>query len=72
MHTSPTPSSPSQNFPKALTVSQFYEAIDKIIGINTLYEYVRSGRIKSFSIGRKYLIPRSEVDNFFLREIELN
>ncbi len=58
--------------PKVLSVRQFHAAIGAVIGINTLYEYARSGRIRSVRIGRKLLILASEVDEFFEREATLN
>ena len=57
---------------KAITVREFYEAIDGVIGLNTLYEFARSGRLKSVRIGRKLLILASEVDDFFEREANVN
>lgn len=53
---------------KVLTVNQFYEATGKMIGLNTIRAYAKSGRIKAISIGRKVLILASEVEDFFTRE----
>ena len=58
--------------PKLLTITQYYDALGQTIGINFLREAVRSGRIRSVSVGRKRLIPRSEVEAWPLREAGLN
>jgi excisionase family DNA binding protein len=42
------------------------------IGRNAIYELLRSKRIKSIKIGRKILIPYSEVHDFPTRETNLN
>lgn len=68
-------SSTKPALPKALTIRQFHAAIGGIIGLNTLYELAHCGRLKTIKIGMKnskYLVPSSEVDNFFIREGELN
>lgn len=65
----PPPSGPS---PRVLTIKQFHAAIDGAIGLNSLYELARCGRLKTVRIGRKLLVLASEVDNFFLREAEVN
>lgn len=66
------PERPEQTFeasrPKVLTIRQFYDATHGVIGLNSLYELARSGRLKSVRIGRKLLILASEVDDFFVRE----
>lgn len=56
------------HYQKALTPRQFYEAIEKIIGINTIYDLVRTGRLRSVKIGNRRLIPVSEIHAFFERE----
>ncbi len=38
------------------------------LGRNTTYTLVRSGRLRSVRIGRRLVIPRSEVDAFLERE----
>lgn len=73
--TSPSPDSLASTggaAPKVLTVRKFHEAIGGVIGLNSLYEYARSGRLKSVRIGRKLLILTSEVEDFFEREARLN
>jgi excisionase family DNA binding protein len=44
------------------TVREFYEANERKIGINTLREWVKSGRIKSVRVGSKYLVPKTELN----------
>jgi excisionase family DNA binding protein len=39
-----------------------------VIGLNTIYDLVRSGRIKSVRVTRKILIPRQELLDFPERE----
>jgi excisionase family DNA binding protein len=43
------------------TIAELYEANEKKIGINTLRGWARVGRIKTVRVGRKYLIPKSEL-----------
>lgn len=43
------------------TITELYEANEKKIGINTLRGWARVGRIKTVRVGRKYLIPKSEL-----------
>lgn len=57
---------------RVLTVRQFHAAIHGVIGLNSLYAFARSGRLKTVQVGRKRLILTSELDNFFQREAELN
>ena len=72
-HGSATTEPTSQpELPKLLTITQFYEALDRTVGVNSVREAVRAGRIKSVEIGRKRLIPRSEVDEWPKREAGLN
>lgn len=58
--------------PKVMSVREFYDAIQGVIGLNTLYEFARSGRLRSVRIGRRLLILTSEVEDFFDREAEVN
>ena len=61
--------------PRGLTVRQFHAAIGGIIGQETLYDYVHSGRLRAIRVGEKggkFLILRSEVDDFFIREARGN
>lgn len=57
---------------RVLTVRQFHAAIDGAIGLNSLYGFARSGRLKTVKVGRKHLILASELENFFQREAEVN
>ena len=50
--------------PEEFRVIAFQEAI----GINSLYQLIRTNRIKHIRIGRKILIPKSEIDDFPQRE----
>ncbi|WP_295765146.1 helix-turn-helix domain-containing protein [uncultured Oscillibacter sp.] len=45
------------DLPLVLTVSDISEIL--VIGKNTAYELVRSGRIKSVQVGRQIRIPKS-------------
>lgn len=49
------------------TIPELYEANERKIGINRLRAMAREGRIKSVRIGKKYLIPKSELDNLVQR-----
>lgn len=44
------------------TVREFYEANERKIGINTVREWVKGGRIKSVRVGKKFLIPKTELE----------
>lgn len=39
------------------------------LGRNTTYTLLRSGRLRSVRVGRRLVIPRSEIDAFLEREI---
>ena len=52
-----------------LTPEQFKSRMPNV-GRNSLYQLLRSGRIKSVRLGRKYLIPASELEAVPQREIE--
>jgi excisionase family DNA binding protein len=39
------------------------------IGRDAMYELVRTGRIRSVAVGRKRLIPRSELEAWIEREL---
>lgn len=67
---SPSPATESQP-PTAkllLTPDEFRECLGGAIGRNSIYELLRADRIKHLKIGRKLLIPYSEVENFPMRE----
>lgn len=53
-----------------LTPEEFRAGLDHAIGRNTIYTYLRAGKIKHVRIGtRKILIPKSELVDFPLREM---
>jgi excisionase family DNA binding protein len=58
------------SLPKFYSIKELYEVYDRAIGINTLYAFVRSGRIRSVHLGRKVLVPSSEVTDWPRRESE--
>lgn len=67
--TYPPAASTAATFQRPLTVKEFHQAIGGVIGLNTLYDYCRSKRIKCVTVGKsKLLILPSEVTEFFIRE----
>jgi excisionase family DNA binding protein len=38
------------------------------LGRNSTYDLLRSGRLRSVRVGRRFVIPRSEIDAFLERE----
>jgi excisionase family DNA binding protein len=52
-----------------LAPDEFRECLGGAIGRNSIYELLRAGRIKHIKIGRKLLIPSSEVEDFPKREV---
>jgi hypothetical protein len=68
-HTYPPAASTAATYQRPLTVKEFYHAIGGVIGLNTLYDYCRSKRIRCIKVrDRKLLILPSEVTEFFIRE----
>lgn len=55
---SPTPSQP----PAVLKVEDLAKVLS--IGLNSAYELVRSGAIRSIKVGRVYRIPKTAVDEY--------
>lgn len=51
-----------------LTPDEFRCALGGAIGRGNIYELIRAGRIRHVRLGRKILVPRSEVDAFVERE----
>jgi excisionase family DNA binding protein len=47
-----------------LTAKEFREALGNPFCEVKLYELLRSGEIRSARVGRKYLVPRSELTEF--------
>lgn len=45
-----------------LTPEEVMEQLDK--GKNTMYKLLASGDLKAFRVGRKWKIPRKEVDSY--------
>jgi excisionase family DNA binding protein len=52
-----------------LTPEEFRKGLGNAIGRNTVYTYIRARKIKHVKIGRKILIPKSELVDFPLREM---
>lgn len=50
-----------------LTPDEFRDALGSAIGRGSIYELLRAGRIRHVKLGRKILIPRSEVEAFIER-----
>ncbi len=60
-----------QESPKPLlTPDEFRAALGNTIGRASINELLKTGRIKHVTIGRRLLIPRSEVETFVQREVE--
>ena len=59
-----------ENTKPLLTPDEFWEEMQKVIGRNSLYGLIQANRIKHIRVGRKILIPRSELTDFALREAE--
>jgi excisionase family DNA binding protein len=47
---------------------EYHEALGGKIGINSLYSLIRAGRIRHIRVGRKILIPKTELENWLERE----
>ena len=60
----------SENAKPLLTPDEFWGEMQKVIGRNSLYGLIQANRIKHIRVGRKILIPRSELTDFALREAE--
>ena len=54
-----------------LTVDEFLAQMQGAIGRNSVYDLLRANRIKHLKVGRKILIPSSEVTGFIERETAL-
>ena len=54
-------------YPDVITVSELMEMLH--IGRNAAYTLLKEGAIKSFRIGRRYIIPKVSVISYILREI---
>lgn len=51
-----------------MSTAEFLAEMNGKIGKNSFYGLLHNGRIKSIRIGRKFLIPRSELTDFPARE----
>lgn len=56
--------------PPVLTPQAFHKAIQGTIGLNTIYELLRAGRLRHARIGNRYLVLASETHDFFEREAQ--
>lgn len=53
-----------------LTPDQYRYAYSPPIGRDAVFKMLRDGTIKSIRRGRRYLIPRSEIEDFLQRQLE--
>ena len=53
-----------------LSPAEFHGCLNGAVGASSIYEAVRSNRIKHIRLGRKILILASEVEAWPLREAE--
>lgn len=44
------------------TIPEFYHANERKLGINTLRALARQGRIRAVRIGKRFLIPKGELE----------
>lgn len=51
-----------------LTPEEFWVGLGKTMGQRSIYGFIGSGKIKHIRVGRKILIPRSELKEFLIRE----
>jgi excisionase family DNA binding protein len=55
-----------------LSPKEFHAAMRGTIGRDSLYGLLEAKRIKSIRIGKRYLIPASEIRDFPAREAEVS
>ena len=60
----------NENKSPLLTPDEFITEMGGAIGRNSVYGLLKAGRIRNIRVGRKIVIPRSEVQDFITREIE--
>ena len=60
----------SENSKPFLTPDEFRAAMGNTIGRASIYKLLAAGRIKKIAVGRKILIPSSELVDFPKREAE--
>lgn len=53
-----------------ISPDEFWRAMQGSIGRNVIYNLCKEGRIKNVKIGKKFLIPRSELTDFPQREAQ--
>lgn len=69
--TAPADGPPPPAPPNLLTVTEFWDRLDRRVGLNTLYRLVHDRRIRSIRLGeRKILIPATELTDWPHRELE--
>lgn len=51
-----------------LTIPELYAEYGGAYGINNLYNAAALGKLKTVRVGRKVLVPRSEIEAFIQRE----
>lgn len=56
----------TENLPLVLKVEELMPILN--IGRNSAYELVRSGRIRSFKLGRSYRVPVEAVEEFLRKK----
>lgn len=56
----------TENLPLALKVEELMPILN--IGRNSAYDLVRSGRIRSFKLGRSYRVPVEAVEEFLRKK----
>lgn len=65
-----TVAEPTAETKPLLSPDEFLDAMQNTIGRNSLYGLIQAKRVKHIRLGRKILIPRSELTDFLVRELE--
>lgn len=52
----------NEDYPDVLTTQQLAQILH--VGINKIYELLKSNKIKSIRIGQQYRIPRKHLSNY--------
>jgi excisionase family DNA binding protein len=47
-----------------LTVENIYEELNKLIPLDTIRSWIRSGRLPAYKPGKVYLVKREDLDKF--------
>ena len=58
------------NVDEILNIDQFCELLD--VGKSTGYKLLKSGRVKSFKIGKVWKVPTKSVEEFVLASVNLS